>query len=47
MSPYLQKCLTLNDMHGIAKSITNNYIFEKGYVTSQAIIPEQDLLIIS
>lgn len=42
ISPYLQKCLTLNDMHEIAKSITNNYI-EKGYVTSQAIIPEQDL----
>lgn len=42
ISPYLQQCLTLNDMQEIAKSITNNYI-EKGYVTSQAIIPEQDL----
>lgn len=42
ISPYLQQCLTLNDMHEVAKSITNNYI-EKGYVTSQAIIPEQDL----
>ncbi|MEY0490129.1 POTRA domain-containing protein [Proteus terrae] len=42
ISPYLQQCLTLNDMQEVAKSITNNYI-EKGYVTSQAIIPEQDL----
>jgi hemolysin activation/secretion protein len=44
ISPYLQQCLTLNDMQEVAKSITNNYI-EKGYVTSQAIIPEQDLSI--
>ena len=42
ISPYLQQCLTLNDMQEVAKSITNNYI-KKGYVTSQAIIPEQDL----
>lgn len=41
ISPYLQQCLTLNDIQEVAKLITNNYI-KKGYVTSQAIIPEQD-----
>lgn len=42
ISPYLQQCLTLNDIQKVAKLITNNYI-KKGYITSQAIIPEQDL----
>lgn len=37
------QCLTKNKIEDIAKTITNYYI-EKGYVTSQAYIPEQDLL---
>lgn len=39
---YLARCLTFNDIQNAAKHITNYYI-EQGYITSQALIPEQDL----
>lgn len=42
MSKYINRCLTLSDMQNIIKLITNAYI-EKGYITSQAFIVDQDL----
>lgn len=42
ISKYINKCLTLSDMQHIIKSMTNAYI-EKGYITSQAFIADQDL----
>lgn len=42
MTPYLTRCLTFSDIQKVAKHITNYYI-EHGYITSQAIISEQDL----
>ncbi|NBM97457.1 ShlB/FhaC/HecB family hemolysin secretion/activation protein [Proteus penneri] len=42
ISPYLQQCLTSNKIKKIAELITHNYI-KKGYVTSQAIIEEQEI----
>lgn len=39
---YLARCLTFSDIQNAAKHITNYYI-EQGYITSQALIPEQDL----
>lgn len=41
-SPYLKHCLTLGEIHKLTKHVTNYYI-EQGFITSQAIIPEQDL----
>ncbi|HGN1705996.1 TPA: ShlB/FhaC/HecB family hemolysin secretion/activation protein [Providencia rettgeri] len=41
-SPYLKRCLTLGEIYEITKHVTNYYI-EQGFITSQAIIPEQDL----
>ncbi|HHR6030634.1 TPA: DUF637 domain-containing protein [Providencia alcalifaciens] len=41
-STYLNRCLTLSEIHGLTKLVTNYYI-EQGFITSQAIIPEQDL----
>ncbi|EPL6455313.1 ShlB/FhaC/HecB family hemolysin secretion/activation protein [Providencia rettgeri] len=41
-SAYLKRCLTLSEIHGLTKHVTNYYI-EQGFITSQAIIPEQDL----
>lgn len=41
-SPYLKRCLTLGEIHELTKHVTNYYI-EQGFITSQAIIPEQDL----
>lgn len=40
--PSTSRCLTFTDMHGVAKRITNHYMTQ-GYITSQAILPEQDL----
>lgn len=40
--PYLAHCLNFSDIQNVAKHITNYYI-EQGYITSQALIPEQDL----
>ncbi|MEQ4921869.1 ShlB/FhaC/HecB family hemolysin secretion/activation protein [Proteus hauseri] len=42
ITPYQQRCLTLSEMQNITNSITNHYI-ERGYITSQAFIAEQDL----
>lgn len=42
-APYLACCLTLSDIQKVAKHITNYYT-EQGFITSQAIIPQQDLL---
>ncbi|HHQ2585775.1 TPA: ShlB/FhaC/HecB family hemolysin secretion/activation protein [Providencia rettgeri] len=39
---YLARCLTFSDIQNAGKHITNYYI-EQGYITSQALIPEQDL----
>lgn len=41
-STYLKRCLTLSEIHRLSKHVTNYYI-EQGFITSQAIIPEQDL----
>ncbi len=41
-APYRAQCLTFSDIQEAAKRITNQYI-EHGFVTSQAVIPEQDL----
>ncbi|CAB5554744.1 ShlB/FhaC/HecB family hemolysin secretion/activation protein [Providencia rettgeri] len=41
-SPYLKRCLTLGEIHELTKHVTNYYM-EQGFITSQAIIPEQDL----
>lgn len=41
-SPYLKRCLTLSEIYELTKHVTNYYI-EQGFITSQAIIPEQDL----
>ncbi len=41
-SPYLKRCLTLSEIQELTKHVTNYYI-EQGFITSQAIIPEQDL----
>ncbi|WP_353166007.1 ShlB/FhaC/HecB family hemolysin secretion/activation protein [Providencia sp.] len=40
--PYQGQCLSLETIQNLTKQITNEYI-EKGYITSQAFIPEQDL----
>ncbi|WP_322958013.1 ShlB/FhaC/HecB family hemolysin secretion/activation protein [Providencia huashanensis] len=40
--PYQGQCLSLETIQNLTKQITNDYI-EKGYITSQAFIPEQDL----
>jgi len=40
--PYLGKCLTLTDINNLIRDITNKYI-EKGYVTTRAAVPQQDL----
>ncbi|MGW1371429.1 ShlB/FhaC/HecB family hemolysin secretion/activation protein, partial [Providencia hangzhouensis] len=40
--PYLAHCINFSDIQNVAKHITNYYI-EQGYITSQALIPEQDL----
>ncbi len=42
ISPYLKRCLTLGEIHELTKHVTNYYI-EQGFITSQAIVPEQDL----
>ncbi|HGJ5865748.1 ShlB/FhaC/HecB family hemolysin secretion/activation protein [Arsenophonus nasoniae] len=39
---YLYRCLTLIDIQQLVRDITNTYI-EKGYVTSQAYLPAQDI----
>lgn len=41
-APYLARCLTFSDIQKVAKHITNYYI-EQGYITSQVLIPAQDL----
>ncbi len=41
-SPYLKRCLTLGEIYELTKHVTNYYM-EQGFITSQAIIPEQDL----
>lgn len=41
-SLYLKRCLTLSEIHELTKHVTNYYM-EQGFITSQAIIPEQDL----
>ncbi|HBO24320.1 MAG TPA: ShlB/FhaC/HecB family hemolysin secretion/activation protein [Providencia sp.] len=41
-STYLKHCLTLSEIHELTKRVTNYYI-EQGFITSQAIVPEQNL----
>ncbi|WP_206276753.1 ShlB/FhaC/HecB family hemolysin secretion/activation protein [Providencia huaxiensis] len=41
-SSYLKRCLTLSEIQKLTKHVTNYYM-EQGFITSQAIIPEQDL----
>ncbi|WP_272520584.1 ShlB/FhaC/HecB family hemolysin secretion/activation protein [Providencia sp. PROV223] len=41
-SLYLKRCLTLSEIQELTKHVTNYYM-EQGFITSQAIIPEQDL----
>lgn len=40
--PYAGKCLTLTDINNLVRDITNAYI-EKGYVTTRAAVPQQDI----
>ncbi|ETS29314.1 hemolysin activation/secretion protein [Photorhabdus khanii NC19] len=40
--PYLSHCLTLQDINGLMRKVSNAYI-ERGYVTSHASLKEQDL----
>ncbi|KOY60724.1 peptide transporter [Photorhabdus heterorhabditis] len=40
--PYLSHCLTLQDINGLVRKVSNAYI-ERGYVTSQAELKVQDL----
>lgn len=42
MASFINRCLTLNDINELLAAITNRY-FERGYVTSRAYIPPQDL----
>jgi hemolysin activation/secretion protein len=42
IAPYIGRCLTLDDINNLLAAITNQY-FERGYVTSRAYIPPQDL----
>ena len=39
---YLKRCITLSEIQSLTKHVTNYYV-EQGFITSQAIIPEQDL----
>lgn len=39
---YIGRCLTLNDVNNLVRDVTNRYI-DKGYVTTRAAIPQQDL----
>ncbi len=41
-SPYIGRCLTLSDANNLVRDVTNAYI-DKGYATTRAAIPEQDL----
>jgi len=41
-SPYLNQCVTLNDVNDLIRYITETYI-KKGYVTTRAILPQQDI----
>lgn len=41
-SPYVGRCLTLDDMNALVQDITNAYV-ETGYVAARAFLPEQDL----
>ncbi|WP_350304327.1 ShlB/FhaC/HecB family hemolysin secretion/activation protein [Photorhabdus viridis] len=40
--PYLSRCLTLQDINGLVRKVSNAYI-ERGYVTSRAGLRAQDL----
>ncbi len=40
--PYLDQCLTLDDIDNLIRDVTNLYI-DKGYVTTRAYLPEQDI----
>lgn len=42
INPYQNRCLSINEIQTVAKTITNYYI-EQGYITSQAFIQEQNL----
>lgn len=41
-SPYIGKCLSLEDINALIRDITNAYV-EKGHVAARALLPEQDL----
>jgi len=41
IAPYLERCLTLNDVNNLVRDITNAYI-AKGFVTTRVAVPEQD-----
>lgn len=40
--PFKDKCISLVDIQGVVKAITNIYL-QKGYVTARVYIPEQDI----
>lgn len=40
--PYLDRCLYLSDINNLTEAVTNRYI-DRGYVTSRAYVPAQDL----
>ncbi len=42
ISGYQHRCLTMDEIHNITDEVTNYYI-KKGYITSLAYLPEQDL----
>ena len=42
VQPYLGKCLALADINRLISEITNDYV-ERGYITTRAYIPQQDL----
>ena len=42
LAPWLNTCMGISQINQLVKSVTNRYI-EKGYITSRAYIPEQNL----
>ncbi|WP_447754795.1 ShlB/FhaC/HecB family hemolysin secretion/activation protein [Pseudomonas nicosulfuronedens] len=42
VAPYIGQCLGVNQLNELLKSITNNYL-SRGFVTTRAYLPQQDL----
>lgn len=42
LAPYLDKCLGVSQLNALLKTITDHYL-SRGYVTSRAYLPQQDL----